>query len=101
MAPPARPTEATGELPAFARRSELVAEAWRLALEDYWNNATRTSNAAADVEHPAITARLLHDAGCDETTVVTAVLHDVIEDTGLSAETIAERLDPEIARRVE
>ena len=99
MAPPARSTEATGELPVFARRSELVAEAWRLALEAYRSNAN--GNAAADVEHPAITARLLHDAGCDETTVATAVLHDVIEDTGLSAQTIAERLGPEVARRVE
>jgi polyphosphate kinase len=99
MAPPARSTDATGELPAFARRSDLVAEAWRLALEAYRGNAN--GNAAADVEHPAIAARLLHDAGADERTVATAVLHDVIEDTGLPAATIAERLDPEVARRVE
>ncbi|HEX5145952.1 MAG TPA: polyphosphate kinase 1, partial [Conexibacter sp.] len=46
------------------------------------------------------TARLLHDAGCDETTVATAVLHDVIEDTGLPATAIEERLGPEVARRV-
>jgi polyphosphate kinase len=99
MAPPARSTEATGELPAFARRSELVAAAWALALEAYRGNAN--GNAAADVEHPAITARLLHDAGCDERTVATAVLHDVIEDTGLPVSAIAEHLDPEVARRVE
>jgi polyphosphate kinase len=90
----------SGELPAFARDSELVADAWRLALEAYRNNSNGSSNAAADVEHPAISARLLHDAGCDETTVATAVLHDVIEDTGLDAATIEERCGAEVARRV-
>jgi polyphosphate kinase len=94
---PAAPS--TDELPAFARDSELVAGAWRLALEAYRANAD--GNAAADVEHPAITARLLHDAGYDETVVATAVLHDVIEDTKLDAATIAARIGPEIARRVE
>lgn len=100
MAPSAPTTgDAAGDLPAFARRSETVAGAWRLALEAYRGNAN--GNAAADVEHPAITARLLHDAGLDDTTVATAVLHDVIEDTGLPAAVIAERLSPEIARRVQ
>jgi polyphosphate kinase len=90
---------APSDLPSFARDSELVAGAWRLALEAYRGNAE--GNAAADVEHPTVTARLLHDAGCDETIVATAVLHDVIEDTGLDAAAIAERVGPEIARRVE
>jgi len=90
---------APSDLPSFARESELIADAWRLALEAYRGNAD--GNAAADVEHPAITARLLHDAGCDESIVATAVLHDVIEDTGLASTTIAERVGPEIARRVD
>jgi polyphosphate kinase len=90
---------APSDLPSFARDSELVAGAWNLALEAYRGNAD--GNAAADVEHPAITARLLHDAGCDETVVATAVLHDVIEDTGLDPGAIAERCGAEIARRVE
>ena len=90
------------ELPAFARDSELVADAWRLALDAYRGHAANgAGNAAADVEHPAITARLLHDAGCDETIVATAVLHDVIEDTGLDVDAIEERCGAEIARRVQ
>jgi (p)ppGpp synthase/HD superfamily hydrolase len=98
-----RPPELPGELPAFARDSALVADAWRLALEAYRGKAENgggTSNAAADVEHPAITARLLFDAGCDETTIATAVLHDVIEDTGLDAAVIEQRCGAEVARRV-
>jgi polyphosphate kinase len=98
MTSAARPPE-TGDLPSFARESELVADAWRLALDAY--RANTDGNVAADVEHPAITARLLHDAGCDESIVATAVLHDVIEDTGLEPATIAERVGPEIARRVD
>jgi polyphosphate kinase len=90
------------DLPAFARDSDVVGAAWRLALEAYRGNAANgAGNAAADVEHPAITARLLHDAGCDETIVATAVLHDVIEDTGLDAAAIEERCGAEIARRVQ
>src|SRR6185312_14424737 len=103
MTSAARPPEANGELPAFAHDSSLVADAWRLALDAYRgraDNGAGTSNAAADVEHPAITARLLHDAGCDETTVATAVLHDVIEDTGLDAAAIQECCGAEVARRV-
>ncbi len=98
MTSAARPPQTTDELPAFARGSALVADAWRLALEAY--RAHGDGNAAADVEHPAITARLLHDAGCDETTVATAVLHDVIEDTGLAAAAIEARCGAEVARRV-
>ncbi|MBS1869645.1 MAG: polyphosphate kinase 1 [Actinobacteria bacterium] len=102
MTSAARPPEASGELPAFARDSELVSGAWQLALEAYRGHAANgTGNVAADVEHPAITARLLHDAGCDESIVATAVLHDVIEDTGLDAAAIAARVGPEVARRVE
>jgi polyphosphate kinase len=99
MTSAARPPEAPGELPGFARDSELVADAWRLALEAYRANVN--GNAAADVEHPAITARLLHDAGFDEATVATAVLHDVIEDTGISPAVVEERCGAEIARRVQ
>ena len=101
MTSAARPPEAPEELPAFARDSALVAGAWRLALEAYRGHAANgTGNAAADVEHPAITARLLHDAGCDEATVATAVLHDVIEDTGLEPAAIEARCGAEVARRV-
>src|SRR3569832_1162435 len=91
------PPEPLDALPAFAQQSELVAGAWRLAVEAYRTSAN--SNAVADVAHPAITARLLHDAGFDEQTVASAVLHDVIEDTGLDAAVIAERCGEEIARR--
>jgi polyphosphate kinase len=98
MSPTAASSDSLGELPAFAHDSDVVAGAWRLALDAYRSKAN--GNTAAELEHPAITARLLHDAGCDETTVASAVLHDAIEDTGLDARTIAECCGDEIARRV-
>ncbi len=88
-----------GQPPAFARDSALVTRAWGLALEAY--RAAADGNAAVAIEHPAITARLLHDAGYDEATVATAVLHDTLEETGLARETIAERVSEQIAQRVE
>ena len=101
MAHAARTSEAARRAPRVrARTPSSSPTPGRLALEAYRGNAN--GNAAADVEHPAITARLLHDAGCDETTVATAVLHDVIEDTGLdAARDRASAVGPEIARRVE
>ena len=96
--PPTASSEPLGEQPGFARGSSVVAGAWTLALEAYRGSAN--GHPAASVEHPAITARLLHDAGYDETTVASAVLHDVIEDTGLDRAIVAERCGEEIARRV-
>ncbi|HEX5147351.1 MAG TPA: hypothetical protein VFV85_10020, partial [Conexibacter sp.] len=61
MTSAAPPPSLPGELPAFAHDSELIADAWRLALEAYRGHADDgggSGNAAADVEHPAITARL-------------------------------------------
>ncbi|HEY4279410.1 MAG TPA: polyphosphate kinase 1 [Conexibacter sp.] len=98
MSSTVRPTGATNELPSFARGSDTIANAWALALETYRNNG---GNVAADVEHAAITARLLHDADADDPTVATAVLHDLIEDTGVDRSVIAERMGEEIARRVD
>lgn len=99
MSSTARSASPTGELPAFARDSDTIASAWALALETY--RANGGGNIAADVEHVAITARLLHDAGADDATVATAVLHDLIEDTGVDRSVIAARVGEEIARRVD
>ncbi|MDO8186189.1 polyphosphate kinase 1 [Conexibacter sp. JD483] len=100
MSSTAGPAPSTpSELPAFARGSDTIANAWTLALETY--RAKDEGNVAADVEHVAITARLLHDAGADDATVATAVLHDLIEDTGVDRSLIAEQMGEEIARRVD
>jgi polyphosphate kinase len=99
MASTARTAPTSSELPAFARGSELISTAWTLAIDTY--RAHGDGNVAADVEHAAITARLLHDAGEDDATVATAVLHDLIEDTGIDRAVIAKRLNEEIARRVD
>jgi polyphosphate kinase len=101
MSSTARPAGATSELPVFARGSDTIANAWALALETYRAHGGNGANIAADVEHAAITARLLHDAGADDATVATAVLHDLIEDTGVDRAVIAERMGEEIARRVD
>src|SRR5215212_8696230 len=62
-------------------------------------SAARPPETSSD-ELPAFAGASELVAG-DESVVATAVLHDVIEDTGLDAATIAERCGPEIARRVE
>jgi (p)ppGpp synthase/HD superfamily hydrolase len=53
------------------------------------------------VEHPIAVARLLADSGCDETLLVAAYLHDVVEKTRVEVEEIRTRFGPEVAAIVE
>jgi GTP diphosphokinase / guanosine-3',5'-bis(diphosphate) 3'-diphosphatase len=53
------------------------------------------------IEHPLEVARILADLGMDETTIVAALLHDVVEDTTHGIEDIEEAFGPEIAAIVD
>ena len=51
--------------------------------------------------HPVAVAALLTEQRLDDATIITALLHDVIEDTGVTHQDIAEQFSPEIADLVE
>ncbi len=51
--------------------------------------------------HPVAVAALLTEQRLDDATIITALLHDVIEDTGVSHQEIADLFSPEIADLVE
>lgn len=52
------------------------------------------------IVHPMAVARLVDEAGEDDDTVIAALLHDVVEDTPVTIETIQETFGDTIARYV-
>lgn len=53
------------------------------------------------ITHPLQTALYLADLHQDASTLAAALLHDVVEDCGVSAEDLEERFNPEVARLVD
>ncbi|MGH2723108.1 MAG: RelA/SpoT family protein [Actinomycetota bacterium] len=53
------------------------------------------------IEHPLGVAHILADLGMDTTTLVAALLHDVVEDTDLRVEDVAERFGDEVGAIVD
>src|SRR5207302_5229180 len=53
------------------------------------------------IEHPFAVARILAELHLDEETLAAALLHDVVEDTGVDAEQLKAEFGDEIAKLVE
>lgn len=53
------------------------------------------------ITHPLAVATILADLGMDTTTLVAALLHDTVEDTGYSLEQLTEDFGPEVAHLVD
>jgi guanosine-3',5'-bis(diphosphate) 3'-pyrophosphohydrolase len=53
------------------------------------------------VEHPVAVATIVAELGLDETTVVGALLHDAVEDTGMTADDVADHFGPDVAAIVD
>lgn len=53
------------------------------------------------VTHPVAVAELLLELGMDTETLAAAILHDVVEDTDVTLETVSQQFGPEIAQMVD
>ncbi|GAC1590782.1 MAG: bifunctional (p)ppGpp synthetase/guanosine-3',5'-bis(diphosphate) 3'-pyrophosphohydrolase [Candidatus Velthaea sp.] len=53
------------------------------------------------IEHPVSVARILADMEMDRATIAAAILHDVVEDTVVTSDEVAEKFGAEIAQLVE
>jgi (p)ppGpp synthase/HD superfamily hydrolase len=84
-------------IPAFARRSARLTEAYRFARDAH--EGSRRSGSTT-IDHPAEVARLLHDVGYPEHVVVAALLHDVVEDTTTDVSEVAHRFGSQVASLV-
>jgi guanosine-3',5'-bis(diphosphate) 3'-pyrophosphohydrolase len=89
-----------GQQPRFATRSDLVAEAYRLAADAH-QGQRRKDNGSPYITHPVAVAEVLHDAGFDDEVIAAALLHDVVEDTEMGPDEIADRFCDRVAELVE
>src|SRR3712207_2687954 len=78
---------------------ELIAEAYNMAHAAH-RGQTRKSGEPF-VYHPLATAGILAELRLDPTTIAAALLHDVLEDTGISKEELASRFGDELAEIVD
>ena len=79
--------------PLFSARLEAAARFAAVAHRDQGRKLTGTPY----FQHPAAVAWILDRAGFGEDAVIAGLLHDVVEDSGISPEEIAERFGPEVA----
>ena len=78
---------------------ELLARAFAYAARAHEGQERRSGEAF--IHHPWGAAKIAAQLRLDEQTIAAALLHDVVEDTGLSIEDVREEFGEEIAELVE
>ncbi len=78
---------------------ELLRRAYDFAAEQHKTQTRRSGEPF--LSHPLEVAHLLADIKLDVTSLCAALLHDVVEDTKIPIEKIAEQFGPDVARLVE
>ena len=93
--------EAAAPLIAAHRRVFPLADAGLLrhayAVADHWHAGQMRKSGAPYITHPLAVAILLADIGMDTTTLVAALLHDTVEDTGLTIGQVKAEFGAEVA----
>jgi GTP diphosphokinase / guanosine-3',5'-bis(diphosphate) 3'-diphosphatase len=67
------------------------------AVADHWHSGQSRKSGAPYITHPLAVAILLADIGMDTTTLVAALLHDTVEDTGLTIGQVKAEFGAEVA----
>src|SRR5829696_2104728 len=90
-------TSLLGKIASFNPEAdeELVAQAYGRAHAAHKGQARKSGEAY--VYHPLCTADILADLYLDATTIAAALLHDVLEDTEVTKETLVEKFGDEVA----
>src|SRR5579885_3721434 len=79
-------------------------EAWLRRVYDWADQAhgeQKRASGEAYIEHPLAVAQILADLEMDRATIAAALLHDVVEDTVVTSEEVAEKFGAEIASLVD
>jgi GTP pyrophosphokinase len=79
--------------------TELVGQAYRYADECHVGQMRKSGEPY--IAHPLETALFLAELRLDTHTIVAALLHDVVEDCGVSLEEITQRFGPEVSKLVD
>jgi GTP diphosphokinase / guanosine-3',5'-bis(diphosphate) 3'-diphosphatase len=83
--------------PGFDR--SLVTRAYEVA--ELQHDSQLRASGEAYINHPVGTARICADLGMDSATLAAALLHDVVEDTGMSIEAVKDQFGDEVALLVD
>jgi len=78
---------------------EVIRRAGHEAIAAHEGQLRRTGEPY--VTHPIAVADIVADLGLDETTIVAALLHDAVEDTGMTTEWLAEAFGEQVAAVVD
>jgi guanosine-3',5'-bis(diphosphate) 3'-pyrophosphohydrolase len=82
-----------------ADQSNLVRRAYYFAEQAHYGQFRRSGEAY--VTHPLAVARILADMHMDHQSLMAAMLHDVIEDTGIDKSAIDQQFGPTVAELVD
>jgi guanosine-3',5'-bis(diphosphate) 3'-pyrophosphohydrolase len=82
-----------------ADKARLVEDALEFAVQKHAGQTRRSGHPY--IEHPVSIARYLADLHLDTTTLSAALLHDVIEDCGVTVEELRGRFGDDVARLVD
>ena len=82
-----------------ADRVELIQRAYDFAEEAHGGQTRRSGDPY--IVHPVAAAQMMANLQLDANTVAAALLHDVVEDTGVTVDDIRQRFNSDIAKLVE
>ncbi|HEX2063199.1 MAG TPA: bifunctional (p)ppGpp synthetase/guanosine-3',5'-bis(diphosphate) 3'-pyrophosphohydrolase, partial [Acidimicrobiales bacterium] len=77
----------------------LVQKAYLVADDAHREQVRRSGEAY--IHHPVAVARIVADLGLDDVTISSALLHDAVEDTGVTIDDVAQDFGPEVAAIVD
>lgn len=86
---------------AAAGRSDLVREALEVAQQAHTGQTRTGSGGRPYIEHPVAVAERLAETGYADEVLAAGLLHDVVEDSELSADDIRERFGDRVAELVD
>ncbi|MCC5953079.1 MAG: bifunctional (p)ppGpp synthetase/guanosine-3',5'-bis(diphosphate) 3'-pyrophosphohydrolase [Acidimicrobiia bacterium] len=101
----APPAEEIAPLVEIYRRShprasaDLIVRAYETAATAHAGQTRRSGGPY--VMHPVAVAKIVADLGLDDTTIAAALLHDAVEDTGLTLADLERDFGPEVAAIVD
>ncbi|MGH9189646.1 MAG: RelA/SpoT family protein [Acidimicrobiales bacterium] len=79
--------------------ASLIERAYRTAAQAHTGQVRRSGDPY--IHHPLAVASILADLGLDDVTLAAALLHDAVEDTGVTLEAVANEFGPEVAAIVD
>jgi GTP diphosphokinase / guanosine-3',5'-bis(diphosphate) 3'-diphosphatase len=94
-----RPLVETVRARGRTESTTLIEQAYEVARDAHRDQVRRSGDPY--IAHPLGVAMILSDLGLDEVTLAAALLHDAVEDTSVTLESIADRFGPDITAIVD